>query len=71
MLSEIGNCHAAQWAAVLPFANPLFDALCVEYVFLIAVKRSDEVVTQKVAPADGALTPEATHAVVRAGLFLE
>ena len=50
-------------------SDPLLDALCVEDMLLITVQRRHKVVSQEVTPADGALSPEATHAFVEASLL--
>ena len=68
--SQVGDLLAAEGAAVLTLTNPLLNALRVEDVQLVAVERRDEVVAQEVAPADGALAPQAAHAVVQPALFL-
>ena len=70
--SKIRNTHTAQRATVLPLANPLLDALCVEDVLFIAVERGHEVVAQEVTPADWTLPPQATHTLIEivAHLFL-
>ena len=63
--SQVCNALTAQRAAILALPNPLFDALRVEDVLLVAVKRRDEIVAQEVAPADGALAPQAVLALVK------
>ena len=63
--SKICNAHTAEWATVLPLANPLLDALRVEDVLFVAVKRSHEIVAQEVTPANRTLFPQAAHALVQ------
>ena len=63
--SKICNALTAEWATVLPFSNPLLDALSVEDVLLIAMESCHEVVAKEVAPADGTLPPQATHALIQ------
>lgn len=68
--SEVCNLLAAQWAAVLSFADPLLNALSVENMQFVAVQCRDEIVAQEVAPADRALAPQASLAVVGPGAAL-
>ena len=54
----------------MAFSNPLFDTLRVEDVLFVAVESRHEVVSQKVAPADRALTPQAVFAGCRPSILL-
>ena len=63
--SKICDALTAEWAAVLSFSNPLLDALSVEDVLLIAMESCHEVVAEEVAPADGTLSPQATHTLIQ------
>ena len=67
--SEAGDMLAAERATVLALADPLFDALCVEDVLLVAVERRHEVVPQEVAPADGTLAPHSTDTLIQVPLL--
>ena len=64
MLSDIRDHFAAKWTAILSFSDPLLNALCVEDVLFVTVERRHEIIAQEIAPADGALTPEAVLAIV-------
>ena len=55
---------ATERTAILALSNPLLDALCVEDVLLVAVKRRHKVVAIEIAPANRALAPESTNGFV-------
>ena len=68
--SEVGDLLPTQGTTVLAFPDPLLDALSVEDVLLVAVKRRDKVVAQEVAPTDGALPPQTTHTFIKPAFLL-
>lgn len=68
--SQVGDAFATEWTAILAFANPLLNTLCMEYVLLVAVEGCHEVISIKVIPTDGALSPQARLTLIEVAFFL-